>query len=103
MGKSNIYEYRGRKFRYNYDAEAIEHVDRLTPTEVGINEKYRKKYGKPIFETDENRYYVFSEIKMSVEEWENNDIRDKRLDSWCAALDKTEEEFTINHERIEKK
>lgn len=102
MSKSKIYEYRGRKFRYNYEKSVIEHVDQLTPTEVGVNEKYRKKYGKPIFETDENRYYVFTEIEMSAEDWKNKATRDRRLEKWCATLDKTEEEFELNHERNEK-
>lgn len=102
MKKSKVYRYKGRKFRYNYEKSVIEHVDQLTPSEVGINEKYRKKYGKPIFETDKNRYYVFASIEFNSEDWKNKATRDKRLDSWCDALDKSEEEFEINHERIEK-
>lgn len=103
MRKSKVYEYRGRKFRYNYEKSVVEHIDQLTPTEAGINEKARKKYGKPIFETDKNGYFVFAEIEMSAEDWKNKAARDKRLDLRCAALDDYEEELEINHEGSDKK
>ena len=101
--KSKVYEYRGRKFRYNYEKSVIEHIDQLTPSEAGINERYRKKYGKPIFETDKSGYYIFSEIEMSAEDWKNKAARDKRLEKWCLALDKAEEELELNHEGSDKK
>ena len=85
--KSGIYKYRGKEFRYNYEDAVVEYVSNLSKKELEANEKYRQKYGKPIFPVDEKGYWLVDEIGLSVENWKNKEARNEYLAGWIYELE----------------
>ena len=82
MKKSAVYNYKGKKFRYDYENCLVERVYKADKEMLADNEEWIAKYGKPLFDIDEKGYEVIAAVGLSVENWRNKEVRNEYLDGW---------------------
>lgn len=85
--KSGIYKYNGKCFRYDYEHAIVEHVSKATAEEKKDNEEWTAKYGKPLWDIDENGYLLIDSIGLSRENWKDKEARNEYLEEYCYQLE----------------
>ena len=85
--KSNVYELKGKLFRYNFDRCVVEYVAKAGEEELKDEAEWLERYGSPLFGLDADGYMVLDSIGLSRENWENREARDGYLSGWVLDLD----------------
>ena len=89
MKISKVYK-RGKKlFRYDYDNALVLWVFKATKNEINDNKEWQEKYGKNLWDIDDDGYIEISSVGLGKVNWTNKDARDGYLDLW---IDELEEE-----------
>lgn len=83
---SGIYKRDGFSFRYNFDRCLVEYVSKASKEELADNEEWQQKYGRNLWDIDENGYIVIDAVGLRPENWKNKEARDGYLDEWIFDL-----------------
>lgn len=97
--KSKPYK-RGKKlFRYDFDHGVVEYIYKADKEMLQDNEEWMAKRNKPLWEIDEDGYFIAECVGLRRENWKNKESRDGYLDQW---IDEMEEEFRYEMAMFEK-
>ena len=86
MKKSAVYKFRGKLFRYNFDECLVEYLAKATKEELEENKEWQKKYGKNLWDIDENGYIEIDAAGLRKENWTRKAVRDEYLSEWVAEM-----------------
>lgn len=86
MKKSSIYKFKGKLFRYNFDHCVVEWVSKATQEEIDDNKKWQAKYGKNLWDIDEDGYIEIDAVGLRKENWTRKAVRDEYLSEWVAEI-----------------
>ena len=86
MKKSTVYKFRGRLFRYDYDCSVVELVSKASQEELDDNKRWQSKYGRNLWDIDENGYIVVDEIGLHKSNWMDKFARNDYLNEWVDEL-----------------
>ena len=86
MKKSAVYKFKGKLFRYNYDECLVEYLAKATKEELEDNVRWQEKYGKNLWDIDENGYIVSDEVGLQEANWKDKFARDEYLNEWVDEL-----------------
>ena len=74
-------------FKYDYKHAIVSRVVKATDEARKDNEHWIAKYGKPLWDIDEEGFIEIASVGLSRENWENKAIRDEYLSEWIYELD----------------
>ena len=86
MKKSAVYKFRGRLFRYDYDCSIVELVSKASREELDDNQRWQSRYGRKLWDIDENGYIVSDEVGLQEANWKDKFARDEYLNEWVDEL-----------------
>ena len=86
-GKSGIYKYGKKSFRYDYDRAVVEWVSKASKEELKDEAEWIEQYGKPLLRIDDKGYFVVDSVGLSRENWQNKEVRDEYLAEWCYEIE----------------
>ena len=89
MKMSNVYRMRGKSFRYDYDNGVVIWVEKAGKEEYENNQEWQKKFGRNLWDIDEDGYVEIMSVGMMKSNWCNKENRDTYLNNW---IDELEEE-----------
>lgn len=98
--KSEVYKYRGKDFRYDYEKGVVSIVLKATEQEYADNARWLAKYGKCMWEI-EGGYYDVDSVGLSRANWKNKRMRNEYLDEWLAEREYEIEEMVANFVKYE--
>lgn len=75
-----------RTFRYDYENCLVESVLKADEEMLKDNEEWNAKFGKDLWEIDEDGYVVEDTVGLSVEHWDNKESRIEYLTEWAEEL-----------------
>lgn len=81
------YEGEKKSFQYNRERAEVSYVAKATANEIADNREWVAKYGKPLFEIQDDGYMVINSIGLSRENWDDKEVRDKYLQEWCMQME----------------
>ena len=86
MKKSAVYKFKGKLFRYNFDECLVEYIAKATKEELEENKEWQKKFGKNLWDIDENGYIEIDAVGLRKENWTRKEVRDEYLSEWAAEM-----------------
>ena len=86
MKKSRVYKFEGKLFRYNFDECIVEYIAKATQEELEDNKEWQKKYGRNLWDIDENGYMEIDGVGLRKENWIRKEVRDEYLSEWVAEM-----------------
>lgn len=89
MAKSKITKVGKKSFRYNYDHSVVEWVTKASAEEIKDNKEWQAKYGKDLWDIDEDGYMVVDAIGLHKENWDNKEARMEYLNEWVMDIEET--------------
>jgi len=85
--KKQIYKRGKRTFRYDFDRAVVEYVAKADPEMLEDNAEWQAKYGKNLWDIDDDGYMVVDSAGLSRANWKNKESRNYYLDEWNYELD----------------
>lgn len=85
--KKQYYKYGKRMFRYDFDNAIAELVVKADKQMLEDNKEWQAKWGKDLWDIDEDGYMVMQEIGFSRADWKSKADRDSCLEMWCYDMD----------------
>jgi len=79
---SPVASYEGFSFRYNYDENLVEMVQKASKEDAEMNREWKEKYGYDLYKIGVDGYYVVEKADLIREFWEDEDQRAKYLDQF---------------------
>lgn len=83
---SGIYKRNGKCFKYDFEHSIVEYVCKASKQELEDNKSWQEKFGKNLWDIDENGYIVIDSAGLRAENWKNKEVRDEYLDEWIFEL-----------------
>lgn len=99
MKKSAVYKFRGKLFRYDFDCCIVELVTKATQEERDDNARWQSRYGKNLWDIDENGYIVADEVGLQKSNWQNKFVRNEYLNEWVDELNYMAETYSESYIR----
>ena len=87
MKLSKVYKRKKKSFRYDYENCLVLWVEKATEEDVKDNKEWIEKYGKPLFEIDEDGYIEIQSVGLSKSNWTDRQARNEYLDEWIYELE----------------
>jgi len=81
------YEGEKKKFQYDRENATILHVAKATAEDIAVNQEWVTKYGKPLFEIQDDGYMVIDSIGLSRKNWDDKEARNEYLNEWCMQME----------------
>lgn len=85
--KSKPYKLNGKLFRYDFDRSVVEYIAKATAEDLADEAEWKAKYGRSLFNIDDDGYMVIDTVGLHVDNWKNKAARDEYLSGWCGDLD----------------
>lgn len=83
---SGIYKKDGKAFRYNYEWNIVEYICKASKQEIEDNKSWQEKFGKNLWDIDENGYIVVDSVGLSEMSWKDKEERDEYLGEWISEM-----------------
>lgn len=83
---SGIYKKDGKMFRYDFEHCIVEYVCKASKDEIANNKEWQSKYGRNLWDIDENGYMVIDSAGLRAENWKNKEVRDEYLAEWIEEM-----------------
>lgn len=83
---SKVYAYREKLFRYDYENGIVSLVYKADKEMLNDNKEWQAKYGKDLWDIDEDGYIESSSVGLMRENWDNKEARDEYLWEWVEEL-----------------
>ena len=99
--KSNVYRYRGKLFRYDFDNAVVEYIYKASKEDIEDEESWIREHGRPLFDIDDKGYIVVDSVGLSQKNWKNKAARDEYLYQYCVDLDEEAEALRREFEMYE--
>ena len=84
---SKVIKVNGKEFRYDYDRCVVEWVHKADEQMKQDNIEWQEKFGRNLFEIDEDGYEVVETVGLSKEHWDHAGTRKEYLTEWGYDLD----------------
>lgn len=97
--QSAIYKRNGKAFRYDYRSCLVSLMMKAGPEERQENENWIARFGRPLWDIDEDGYMELSTVGLMREDWDDKEARNEYLDGW---MEEMEEETACMAERFVK-
>lgn len=89
--KSSVYRFCNNLFRYDFDHCIVEQVMKADKGMIAENESWKKKYGDPMYDIDQEGYCVIGTVGLSLENWKDKEARNEYLDGWIQEMNEESE------------
>lgn len=99
--KSKPYKLYGKMFRYDFDTATVEYISKADEEMRRDSEDWQAKYGKNLWDIDDDGYIVLSTVGLLPENWKNKAARDEHLFCWCCELDEESSAMARDFEKYE--
>jgi len=85
-----------KSFQYDRKRAVVLYVAKAGIEEIADNQEWVAKYGKPLFEIQEDGYMIIDSIGLSRENWDNKEARDEYLHGWCMNMEEEQAYMTAD-------
>lgn len=79
---SGVYKLEGKSFRYDFEHNIVEYICKAGKQEIEDNKEWQEKFGRNLWDIDENGYMVIDGAGLRPENWKSKDARDEYLREW---------------------
>lgn len=84
---NNICKVEGKLFRYNREHAIVEYITKATDDMYEDNVEWQAKFGRDLWDIDEDGYFVMDSIGLMRESWDNKEVRVEYLTEWAWELE----------------
>ena len=89
--ESKVYKMGKHYFKYDYDNAVVRKMWKPSKKELAEmladNEEWQAKYGKDLWDIDENGMTEITSAGLSRANWENKESRNEYLSMWCGEIE----------------